>query len=165
LTLRTRLGAQRLLRTACSGIFEAMFGYRIHPVAHGVMTVLFLISAGLQWNDPDPVQWTAIYTAAAVLSGRALLGKRTAPFDLVVACVALVWAATLVPNVVGRAEVADLIRRMDIMRPQVEEARELGGLLIVAGWLLAHGLSRAARANAAATGGAGLEATGDASRG
>lgn len=141
-----------------------MFGYRIHPVAHGVMTLLFLISAGLQWNDPDPVQWTAIYTAAAVLSGRAALGKRTAPFDVLVAFVALVWAATLVPSVVGRAEVADLIRRMDIMRPQVEEARELGGLLIVAGWLLAHGLSRSARSDAAATGGE-LGATGDASRG
>ncbi len=32
------------------------------------MSVLFLVAAGVQWNDPDPAFWISIYLIPALLS-------------------------------------------------------------------------------------------------
>ena len=29
-----------------------------------VLSVMFLVFAGLQWNDPDPIHWTLCYLAS-----------------------------------------------------------------------------------------------------
>ena len=36
--------------------------------ATALFAILCLVSAGLQWNDPDPAQWMALYGAAMVLA-------------------------------------------------------------------------------------------------
>lgn len=104
------------------------------------MFLLFAVAVAVQFNDPDPVQWIAIYGAAMLLAGwRARFGRVPWAPPLVVAAVALVWAATLVPGVLREAEVADLVRTMK-HENHAEEARELGGLLIVAVWNLVLGI-------------------------
>ena len=35
---------------------------------NGLMCALFLLSVVVQWNDPDPLRWMAIYGAAFVVS-------------------------------------------------------------------------------------------------
>src|SRR3954465_13348832 len=95
-------------------------------------TPCFVVFAFLQLNDPDPVQWTAIYLAAAVCCAFALRARLNFRAPLLVLAIALVWALTIVPRVVGHKSFFDNMALGEGMRdPVTEESRELGGLLIV----------------------------------
>lgn len=101
-----------------------------------VMSLLFLLALVAQYNDPDPLRWMAIYGAAAA-AGLLLLGGRLPRWlPVVVGLVALVWATALAPGVVGRVAPGDLFREVTMASAAIEEAREMVGLLIVAGWML-----------------------------
>lgn len=95
-------------------------------VASALSALLFAYAAALQWNDPDPVRWMAIYGTAAVVAGAAAFRPVPRAVGLALAAVALLWAATLVPGVVSEAALTG-----------TEEERELAGLLLVAGFGLA----------------------------
>lgn len=102
-----------------------------------VMVVLFLVSAGLQYNDPDPGRWMAIYAAAAIVSlAEGKLGKGSLVAPLAVTLVALAWAGVIAHGMVENVTIPELFKRMDVHQPQIEEGREIGGLLIVASWML-----------------------------
>jgi transmembrane protein TMEM220 len=96
-----------------------------------LMGVYFLSAAALQYNDPDPVQWMAIYLAAALALARRLWRW----YAVGVAVVAAVWAATLAPGVIGHVALRDLFGERGMLTPRVEEAREMLGLLIVVMWM------------------------------
>ncbi len=95
----------------------------------GVMAVLFAYAAALQYNDPDPAIWIAIYTAAGAISAMLLLGKDPRFAAAIVAVVAAGWSATLIaPSAAANFSVDN------------EEVRELGGLTIVSLWCAAVAL-------------------------
>lgn len=98
--------------------------------------VFFLLAVVVQYNDPDPLRWMAIYGAAAVACLLLLRGGLPRWLPALVGLVALVWAATLTPGVVGQVAPGDLFREVKMASPAVEEAREMIGLLIVAVWML-----------------------------
>jgi hypothetical protein len=102
-----------------------------------LMTAAFLFSVVVQWNDPDPIRWMAIYGAAAAVSGWAALAPAGYPWWLpvAVAVVALIWSLTLLPQVVGKVRLAELFESWEMKSPRVEVAREAGGLMIVAVWM------------------------------
>jgi hypothetical protein len=108
---------------------------RLWTLANGIMLLLFLFSAAVQLNDPDPLRWIAIYTAAAVVCGLEL-GRRTpawAPGVLTV--IAVAWAASL--HLGARdVPIASLFAEWEMRDVRVEEAREMYGLAIVAAWML-----------------------------
>jgi hypothetical protein len=111
-----------------------------------VMVALLAISVVLQYNDPDPVRWMAIYGAGALISA-VLPGRRAAALPgVLVGLVALAWAAYLVHRTWGAIELADLTGKMSEQGGAVEEGREAGGLAIEAVWLLAAGAFRRRRA-------------------
>ena len=56
----------------------------------------------MQFNDPDPVRWIAVYGLAAVACLLSLLRRLHWAFPALLFLVALAWAATLAPHVVGR---------------------------------------------------------------
>ena len=102
-------------------------------IVSGALACLFLFGAAVQYNDPDPLGWAAIYLAAmAVCAGHAL---RPMPFlpGALVALAALLWAIVLAPSALqlmpSFAEVTGTFR---MMAPGVEELREFGGLMIIA---------------------------------
>jgi Transmembrane family 220, helix len=112
-------------------------GWRVAGV---VAALLFLLSAAVQHNDPDPLPWMAVYGAAAVLGvvvawGRG--GTRTGVAALLLLGVSVVWLWTLGPAAVRflatpRPEgVSYAMKAGDVVE---EEAREAGGLLLVALW-------------------------------
>jgi hypothetical protein len=104
-------------------------------VAAGGMTLLLLFSAAVQYNDPDPAGWMAIYLAAALASGLEASGRLRWPLAALVAAIAAAWAITLAPGVVGQVDFMHAFRSMGMSGdPREEEAREMTGLLIVAGW-------------------------------
>lgn len=103
----------------------------------GVMAALFLVAAVLQLNDPDPIVWMAIYAAAALACVLAL-GRGTPRWlTAAVGVVAVVWAATLAPRVLGAVAPGELFREMGMATLAIEEAREMLGLLIVGAGMLA----------------------------
>lgn len=100
-----------------------------------LMALYFLYAIAMQYNDPDPLRWMAIYGAAALACVLALARRlpRWAPVG--VALVAAVWAATLAPGVIGHVAPRDLFARAGMLTPVVEEAREMLGLVIVVVWM------------------------------
>jgi hypothetical protein len=101
------------------------------------MCGLFLMSLVVQWNDPDPVRWMAIYGAAlAVCLVVALRGRIVAGVPVLVAVIALLWSVATIasgPAITAYSHVFDAWEMKSI---SVEEAREATGLLIVAVWML-----------------------------
>ena len=112
-----------------------------------LMGVCFLSAAALQYNDPDPVQWMAIYLAAALACALALVGRLWRWYAVGVAVVAAVWAATLAPEVIGHVAPRDLFGERGMLTPRVEEAREMLGLLLVALWMCVLGWTAPVRSS------------------
>lgn len=94
---------------------------------------VFLLSAAVQWNDPDPAGWIILYLFAALASGLEAGRQGTWHLPAAVTTVALGWALLLLPEVRLDA-IPRLLEGWGMYSPGVEEGREMGGLLMVAGW-------------------------------
>lgn len=111
-----------------------------------LFAVLFLLSAALQYNDPDPVRWAAVYLAAAIVCVlRSIANRRAWMAATVVAIVCLVWALILLPSVVGQVSLGDLFEEMEPNGGPIESGRELGGLLIIGAWMTVLAFERFVR--------------------
>jgi hypothetical protein len=119
---------------------------RVLRILTTLMGVCFLAAAALQYNDPDPVQWMAVYGAAALACALALFGRARWWFSVGVAVVAAVWAATLAPGVIGHVAPRELFAEAGMLAPAVEEAREMLGLIVVAAWMIVLAATAPARA-------------------
>lgn len=123
---------------------------------NALVTVLFFAAAAIQFNDPDPLPWMGIYGAAGLLSlfhERLPWGRIVLPLSI--AAVAAAWAALLLPGVLGSDfRASELFQAMDPERPQIEKAREMGGLTIVAVWMGILALRERRRRRSAPTGSA-----------
>ncbi|HJQ20215.1 MAG TPA: transmembrane 220 family protein [Gemmatimonadaceae bacterium] len=108
---------------------------KIWTAANVVMVLLFLFSASLQFNDPDPVQWVAVYTAAAVISGMEAARRTRVQVPIALALIAVVWAGFIASDV-HNARFADMFAQWEMKNVQIEEERETYGLLIVAAWMI-----------------------------
>ena len=95
---------------------------------------IFILSAIVQYNDPDPLQWIAIYMLAGLAC---LLYKRNSfdtYFSVFVGFVALIWAVFLTPYVL-EVSLSDIFESMQMKTESVEVIREIGGLFIVVFWM------------------------------
>ena len=92
--------------------------------ANAVLCVLFLFAVAVQYNDPDPIRWMAMYGSAAVCCLLALIGRLPRILPAAVGLVALVWAVVLGASVVRGNQPLNS-----------EEGRETMGLVIVAFWM------------------------------
>lgn len=104
-------------------------------VLNYVMAACFVFSAAVQYNDPDPARWVAMYALAALACVLHVAGRRYWALPAAVGLIALVWAATLAPHVIGKVAFGELFEAFEMKDVRVEEAREMGGLLIVAAWM------------------------------
>jgi hypothetical protein len=100
-----------------------------------VFAALFVWSAALQYNDPDPALWIAVYAGAAVATIAALHVRGAWIAAASVGLVAAAWAGWLWYSVAGQVEATDVWRKMAEKGGKVEEMREAGGLTIVVAWL------------------------------
>ena len=107
-----------------------------------LMVILFLLSASVQFNDPDPIVWILLYVSAAAFSIAHFFGKLPRFLPLAFALFALLWALPLVPTFWGQAPLAEVFGRVQMKTEAVEVAREFGGLMIVSAWMLALGLRK-----------------------
>jgi len=104
-------------------------------IASGIFTALFLVSASLQLNDPDPARWIAGYLAAAGLSLAACFGRIPVLPNAVAALVFGAWFATLAGTLPNAPSAA--FTSFHMQAASHEEPREAVGLLIAAGWTAA----------------------------
>ena len=100
------------------------------------MALLFAFAAAVQFNDPDPIRWIAVYGAAFVLSLAVALGRRVPlVVTIAVGLVALTWAAVIAFGGPAASEYGRMFDAWEMKSPSVEEAREASGLILVAAWM------------------------------
>jgi hypothetical protein len=108
---------------------------KLVSVLNVAMFFVFLAFVAVQYNDPDPYLWMPMYGAAALACW---LRWRSRPWRLLATLaglVALVWALTILPDVLGNVSIGDMFSSWHMITILVEEEREMFGLLIVATWM------------------------------
>ena len=99
--------------------------------------LLFIFSAALQYNDPDPYVWMPIYLYGAVLCWLAFKNKFYPKAYLIGVAVYLVYAIGLffwkngVLEWMTKHNAEDIAATMKAEKPWIEETREFFGLLIL----------------------------------
>ncbi|MBL7956968.1 MAG: transmembrane 220 family protein [Flavobacteriales bacterium] len=112
-----------------------------------ILAVLFALFAAVQYNDPDPFGWIAVYGAVAALCALGAMGRAPRWALLAVAIVVLIWMVTLAPGMLDWARMGfpTIVGSMKAEAPHVEVVREFLGLLVALLALL-HLLRLAGRA-------------------
>jgi hypothetical protein len=108
-------------------------------VADALFLLMFTFSVVVQVNDPDPLPWILMYGAAAVACLLALTGRLPWWFAVLTALVALGWALTLAPRVIGNIPFLSMFEEFEMKDVGVEESREMYGLLMIAAWMAVLG--------------------------
>lgn len=101
------------------------------------MAALTAVGALVQFNDPDPARWVALYGAACAVSVVAARRRRLpTAVPVAVAAVAWAWAILIVLGGPGLSDYARMFEAWEMRSIAVEEAREATGLLLVGVWML-----------------------------
>jgi hypothetical protein len=93
---------------------------------------LFLLSAAVQWNDPDPWLWLPLYALAAALAGLGAAGRLPLLPNAAALALFAVLFALWAPRLVDARR--DAFAHWRMQSPADEEAREAGGLAVCALW-------------------------------
>lgn len=102
-----------------------------------IFCVLFVFSAALQYNDPDPYLWIPIYMYGAVLCWLAVKGKYYPKFYLIGIGVYLLYAVFLFSEKDGvwdwitEHNAENIAGSMKASTPWIEDTREFFGLAIL----------------------------------
>ena len=110
-------------------------------VANAVLLLAFAASVIVQLNDPDPLGWMAIYGVAAAVCGLELKRRTRVWLPALLAAVALAWAATIAPRVLGKVPFGAMFEAFEMKDLAVEESREMYGLLLIGVWMAAVSLA------------------------
>src|SRR4026209_1271669 len=110
---------------------------RAWTVANGFMCALFVFSAAVQWNDPDPWVWMPVYLAAAALCVAEIRRRTRWAVPLILLVVSAIWAGKIAPRVLGRVGFREMFSAWEMKNLGIEEQREMYGLVIVAAWMAA----------------------------
>ena len=94
----------------------------------------FILSVLVQYNDPDPLAWVAVYLAAAAMCIAHILNRQTVWLPPLLLLICLGWIAILLPSIIGQVSPGEIVESITMQTQAVEEAREIGGLAIVAFW-------------------------------
>lgn len=99
--------------------------------------IVFIFSAALQYNDPDPYIWVPIYLYGAYLCYQAIY-KKYRPVLYIIGLVVYIGYAIYLffdnQGVLSWAKEHDaesITQSMKATKPWIEETREFGGLLIL----------------------------------
>ena len=102
-----------------------------------VAALLFLFSAILQYNDPDPYLWMPIYLYGAVLCWLAFRGRYYPRLYLLGVVLYAAYAVFLffekdgVADWINEHNAEDIAGSMKASKPWIEAAREFFGLVIL----------------------------------
>lgn len=100
-----------------------------------LMALLFAASLCLQFNDPDPVRWIALYGAGSAIAFASFRGRKLSNVAWVLIVVCVIWMSLLgdsMAEFVRRGDIRLLAATMKADDTVIEETREFFGLFIVA---------------------------------
>ncbi|HEU4746929.1 MAG TPA: transmembrane 220 family protein [Gemmatimonadaceae bacterium] len=123
---------------------------RFWTLANAILLLMFLLSAAVQLNDPDPLAWIGIYGAAAAVCGLEMRRRGSAWVPVTLAVIALVWAGSLYYDA-HEVPISSLFDEWEMRDIRIEEAREMYGLTIVGVWMMVIVSVRWARARLGAS--------------
>jgi transmembrane protein TMEM220 len=103
-------------------------------ICNTIFLLIYLLSAAVQYNDPDALLWVLVYLAAALMC--ALQFRTTPPLWLsrTLLVISVVWMGALLPSIVGQVSPQEIFESISMKTRAVEEAREIGGLFLVTLW-------------------------------
>ena len=101
-------------------------------VAPAVATIYFALVIVAQWNDPDPLVWTACYTVALVLSAGAAFGRHYL-WPTAIACAGYTIGAVVMLPALAHLRLA-AFTSVAMASMEDERVREAIGLLVAAAW-------------------------------
>lgn len=107
-------------------------------MATTTLNIIFLItyslSAAVQYNDPDALLWVAMYLTAAAMCVAQARHKQPRWLPPGLLLVSVAGIVLLLPNIVGQVSLHEIFASVTMQTRAVEEAREIGGLLLVVIW-------------------------------
>jgi hypothetical protein len=106
----------------------------IFTLLNSLFLVTYVLSAAVQYNDPDALVWIAIYLAAAYMCIARFRKRQTKWLPRALLVISLVWMGMLLPAIVGQVSMAEIVESVSMRTQEVEDAREIGGLLLIALW-------------------------------
>ena len=101
-------------------------------ILYAVLTILFVLFAVVQYNDPDPWLWIALYLYIAVMTGLAFFDRFYKGLLQVGLLFCLVKLGLLLPSFVdwiGQGA-PSIVESMKAEQPHIELTREFLGLTI-----------------------------------
>lgn len=98
-----------------------------------ILSLLFILFAYFQYNDPDPWLWIVIYLAVAVVCVFAAFGKKNQWINLAILIGLLIYWAILLPSFIGwlRDGMPSITGSMKAESEYIELVREFLGLFIL----------------------------------
>ncbi len=105
---------------------------------HGAFSIIFVIMAVLQYNDPDPHVWGIYYLLAAVGAGFCAVGRGCRPLAWICIGASFIFLLQTAPGLSANFYHPEgpAIGSMSDARPEIEQTREFGGAMVVLIWAL-----------------------------
>jgi hypothetical protein len=106
-------------------------------ILNTIFIILFILFAGLQYNDPDPYIWAPIYLYGAFVCYSALTNRFKPGLYYIGFIIYLGYALFLLFDKTGAISWAtehhaeSIVQSMKATKPWIEETREFGGLAIL----------------------------------
>jgi hypothetical protein len=107
----------------------------IITTCNSLFLVIYLLCTAVQYNDPDALLWGVMYLAAAVMCAIQFRANPPRWLPRALLTISVVWMVTLMPSVIGQVPWQDIVASISMQTRAVEEAREIGGLFLVALWV------------------------------
>lgn len=118
-------------------------------IAHGVLAALFALSLALQFNDPNPWPWVAVYGVSAVVAGLAAAGRPPRKLAWAVVAVCAAWEIHYLRVGAEHVPFGSLVQDWHMTDQTVVDGREFYALMLMAGWMLVVALAGKPRAQVA----------------
>ena len=95
------------------------------------LSIIFILFALVQFNDPDPFIWIGVYLLVALISFLAFKNKFYPIPTLIFLILCFIWAIILFPHSFADWwQMEEEAQSLKMKMPGVEEARESMGLII-----------------------------------
>ncbi len=104
-------------------------------LVNAILSVIFILFAAVQYNDPDPLMWMAIYGMVAVVCAFAIIQSYNKFVMIVGVAFCLIGTLYYFPGLMElfrEHEISDLTRKMKADQPFIEKSRESLGLFLAA---------------------------------
>lgn len=101
------------------------------------LSIIFLLFALVQFNDPDPALWVIVYFTISAFCFLAFRNKFFPWISVIIAVACIIWAIMLFPpSLSDWWLLEEESKSLQMKMPGIEEARESMGLLISAAAML-----------------------------